>query len=629
MPTVEIAVDSRPMRQGVQEATEALDGLGKTAQRTTDAIQGVFAARQDGSGRAVDGLRFNYATLQEQVAKTTETVRFNYATMQDEIVKTTVLVDKNAGAFSGFGQAVSRSVQPLEQSALRSRQAIESVGQSAQKTTAQLRNAFQATGGSIQVAGGIAQTAKAFADLNVAAAAFGSSRALLEVGKTVQDFRELTNTTQEVVRSYQVLESVGDGLGTKTLRTINETVQVSVGRWSALGAIIKANPLLTIATVLGSIGSLMSIFSDNTKKAAESFEELGTAMSKARMDAATAAYLGVTGPGTQGQQQALFEAVGRARTTGAGINLQQFGTGPGQIGYGAQAARYLAQQGTPQQQAAAQEYLRTGGYQGQRYAAAVSGPYVAPTMERQFIQGLPDIQLSPQQTQEVLRSIYQQIVETSQQVAANTSQIYQFGAGGEVERQLPGVMGLPTDGRAASTAGYQTNLATGQLLPQYQVTPGEAPYYVGRPAVVTPAQPAPLPPAVAPGQAPYYLGGAQATGVVEFGAAGPEGGALQQSAMESARLQAEADRRSVEASEKVAQNMQAAADYAGNIGGQLGSAFADVLMKTTTLRQAFASLVASLARQGLSDVGASIFKGAVQGLTQQQASANAGVQKPA
>ena len=506
--------------------------------------------------------------------------------------------------------------RPMVQGAQQAQQALDGVAKTAQATTkevektgkaaadagksvsqsgAAMRAAFQATGGSIQVAGGIAQTAKAFSELNVAAAAFGSSRALLEIGKTVQDFKEL-----------------------------GETVGKTGSIFSTLGAIVRANPLLTIATVLGSLGSLMSIFGDNTKKAAGAFEELGAAMTKARMDAATAAYLGVQTPGGQGQQQAIFEAVGRARQTGEGLNLQAFGTGPGQVGYGATAARYLATQGTPQQQEAAREYLRTGGYQQPVFTEG--GQFVGRQQRgTEFVQGLPSIQLSPEQTQAILRSIYEQVVETSQKVAADTSQIYQFGAGGAVERPLPGVMGLPTEGRALATAGYQTNLATGELLPQYQVRQGQAPYYVGRPAVVTPAQPAPRPPAVAPGQAPYYLGGQQMQGVYEFGAAGPEGGALQQSAMESFRQRQEADQRAAEASLEVAENMQRAADYAANIGGQLGSAFADVLLKTTTLRQAFASIVASFARQGLADVGAQIFRGAVGGLTPRQTGQNVGV----
>lgn len=96
-------------------------------------------------------------------------------------------------------------------------------------------------------------------------------------------------------------------------------------------------------------------------------------------------------------------------------------------------------------------------------------------------------------------------------------------------------------------------------------------------------------------------------------------------ALVSAQLIQEYERRKVEAAKQTEENMRRAADYAANIGGQLGSAFADVLMKTTTLRQAFASIVASIARQSLSDIGASVFRGAVSGLTPRQTAQNAGV----
>jgi hypothetical protein len=429
MATLELAVDARPMQRGAQEATQALDGVSKAAERTTAAVEK--------TGQAA--------------AQTGKTVA-------------------NAGA--------------------------------------SMRAAFQATGGSIQVAGGIAQTAKAFAELNVAAAAFGSSRALLEIGKTIQDFREL-----------------------------GETVGKTGSIFATLGAIVRANPLLTIATVLGTVGSLMSVFSSNTKQAANSFNELAAAMEKARMTNRTRAALGLPVTG-QGQADVISQAMERS-LAGESFNLTQFG--PGGLGGGADVARYLAAQGNAQQQAAARQYLRTGGYQVPSYTAAASGPYAAPSGQMQFVPGLPSVQLTPQQTQDVLRM------------------------------------------------RYQTLAAQGRTVPQMNITDMSG------------------------------------TGVYEFGAAGPEGGALQESAMESARLQAEADRRSVEASEKVAQNMQAAADYAGNIGGQLGSAFADVLMKTTTLRQAFSSIVASIARQSLADVGAGILRGAVGGMTARQTGQNVGV----
>jgi len=428
MATLELAVDARPMQRGAQEATQALDGVAKAAERTTAAVEK--------TGQAA--------------AQTGKTVA-------------------NAGA--------------------------------------SMRAAFQATGGSIQVAGGIAQTAKAFAELNVAAAAFGSSRALLEIGKTIQDFRELG-------------------------QTVGKTGSI----FATLGAIVRANPLLTIATVLGTVGSLMSVFSSNTKQAANSFNELAAAMDKARMTNRARAALGLPLTG-QGQADVISQAMERS-LAGESFNLKQFG--PGGLGGAADVARYLIARGTEAQQAAAREYMRTGGQNVTRYyAAGMQGTQVT-----QFERGLPSIPLTPQQTQDVLRM------------------------------------------------RYQTLAAQGRTVPQMNITDMSG------------------------------------TGVYEFGAAGPEGGALQQSAMESARMQAEADVRAVEASEKVAQNMQLAADYAGNIGGQIGSAFADVLMKTTTLRQAFSNIVASIARQGLSDVGAAVFRGAVQGLTATQQGGNAGMRTP-
>jgi hypothetical protein len=98
-----------------------------------------------------------------------------------------------------------------------------------------------------------------------------------------------------------------------------------------------------------------------------------------------------------------------------------------------------------------------------------------------------------------------------------------------------------------------------------------------------------------------------------------------QRAVQSAAIIATYKQREADNARVVAENMERAANYAGNIGSTVGAAFADVLMKTTTLRQAFAGIVASIARQGLSDIGAAIFRGAVSGLTPTQSGANAGV----
>ncbi len=389
---------------------------------------------------------------------------------------------------------VGLDARPMEQGAAQAKRAIDSVSESALKSQAAISKAFQTTGGAVQVAGGIAQTAKAFSELNVSAGAFGASRALLEIGKTVQDFRELRGA-----------------------------VGASGSAFSVLGTILRAHPLMTLVTVLSTIGGLMSLFSRNTKEAASSFDQLAAAMQKAKLDASTRAYLGLPQE-AGGQQQALFQAIQDVQRTGQGMNLQQFG--PGGVGGGADVARYLATRGTEAQQAAAREYMRTGGQNVTRYyAAGMQGTQVT-----QFERGLPNLQLSQEQTQEVLRMRYRSLQPQ------------------EVSSQ----MGVGTTGTSEAM----------------------------------------------------------------------------QRAVQSAAIIATYKQREADNARVVAENMERAANYAGNIGSTVGAAFADVLMKTTTLRQAFAGIVASIARQGLADVGAAIFRGAVSGLTPTQSGANAGLTAP-
>lgn len=417
----------------------------------------------------------------------------------------------------------------MERGAQQAQQAIGKVTSAAQQSQQTLNKAFQTTGGTIQVAGGISQTAKALADLNVAAAASNVARTLLEIGKTAQDFREMASSipkaTTPILETLPVFDALGVKVG-ETTRVIGQATERTTRMgavFSTLSTIIRANPLLAIATVIGAISTAMAVFGDNTKKAADSFDRLGETMSKARMDASTAAYLGVAGPNNQGTLQALFDAISATRASGQGMNLRDFG----RIGYGARAAKQLVASGTPEQREAALEYVRRGG-------STVSLGYGMETVSEFRPGELPSLALTQEQTQSMLRDIYRSI---------------------------------PQGG--ATTA-------------------------------------------------PWTQSGGTSYGI---------GGAINQS-MQMAMLSAEYKRKEAEDSKRVAENMARAADYAGNIGATVGSAFADVLMKTTTLRQAFASIVASIARQGLSDVGAAIFRGAVSGLTPTQAGGNAGLTAP-
>src|SRR5678816_3090787 len=92
-----------------------------------------------------------------------------------------------------------------------------------------LNNIFAGTGGTVQIAQGIAQTSKALGELNVQAALFSSSRTLIEVGRTAGDFIRLS-------------ESIGMSSG-------------------ALGALSKAfGPIAIATTVIGSIVRIMALF---------------------------------------------------------------------------------------------------------------------------------------------------------------------------------------------------------------------------------------------------------------------------------------------------------------------------------------------------------------------------------
>jgi hypothetical protein len=400
----------------------------------------------------------------------------------------------------------------MERGAQQAQQALNKVTQSVKLTDQALNKAFQTTGGTIQVAGGISQTAKALADLNAASAASSAARTLLEIGRTAQDFRELSQGIQQSAATYDIY-------GTKIT-----TAAAATGRLQSvmmtLGAVVRANPLLAIATAIGAISTAMSVFGDNTKKAADAYGELGAEMRKVRATEAAAEYLGITAD-TGAQRRALVMRTAE-QAMGRGMTMQDLQAS----GMGLDAMRFLASRGNQQ----AIDYMRQGGSYVTRQGA---GQYTSGMEFSEFKPGrLPNVGLNAAQTQEFLRA------------------------------------------RARETG-----------------------------MVPTPAQ------SFSTGQ--------------NYGI----GGALNQS-MQMAMLSAEYKRKEAEDSQRVKENMARAADYAANIGATVGSAFADVLMKTTTLRQAFASIVASIARQGLSDVGAAIFRGAVSGLTPTQAGGNAGLTAP-
>lgn len=114
-----------------------------------------------------------------------------------------------------------------------------------QKVGGSLSSAFQVTGGGVQIATGISQTAKAFGELNTAAGLFNASRTLLEIGNTARDFGQLRG-------------AVG---GAATV-------------FGTLGAVIRANPIGAVATAIGLAATAFASFSSGARQAVVDYRAL-------------------------------------------------------------------------------------------------------------------------------------------------------------------------------------------------------------------------------------------------------------------------------------------------------------------------------------------------------------------
>jgi hypothetical protein len=146
----------------------------------------------------------------------------------------------------------------MQRGAAVAKTALDSVTATAAKTATEvqrsgsaLSSAFQVTGGGVQIATGISQTAKAFGELNTAAGLFNASRTLLEVGNTARDFQQLRG-------------AVG---GAATV-------------FGTLGAVIRANPIGAVATAIGIAATAFAAFSSGAKQAAVDYQALADEIRK-------------------------------------------------------------------------------------------------------------------------------------------------------------------------------------------------------------------------------------------------------------------------------------------------------------------------------------------------------------
>ena len=184
------------------------------------------------------------------------------------------------GVTQGLREA-DRALDQTSRKAQTTEGAVKRMGTAATQSGNNLSAAFAATGGGLSVTRGLVSIGDGLRSANLGMATFAASQALLDVGRLSAD-----------------MKAVGDATGGVG------------GTFGKLGAIIKANPLLTIATVLAGAATAMGLFGSETNEAAKAFERIAKAQRDARLSEVVKGKLGIsTTPARQSQLSSLEELV--------------------------------------------------------------------------------------------------------------------------------------------------------------------------------------------------------------------------------------------------------------------------------------------------------------------------------
>jgi hypothetical protein len=466
------------------------------------------------------------------------------------------------GVTTGLEQA-NRALDQTAQKADRAEREVEQLGQSAHVAGRDMSAAFAATGGGLAITHGLEGISSGFRSGNSAMAAFAASQALLDLGRFAED-----------------MKSVSAATGTAT--TI----------FGTLGQVIRAHPLMTIASVLALAASAMAVFGEDTGEAADEMERLGDAMRKAEASQYVQQVLGLSqDPGVRGRQSAVFQALQRYDLG----ELQTFDQLARELGITTQDIRQRLA-GAPQQVLQAIPRRGLARQLPEAEPSQIYGPQRVPREVAQFIVG----------------QIYAELSREARELATTAPS------------QLPG--------RAAGPMG--PTLPPG--FSQY-ADPSLLPLMRDRAAAPTPA---PLGPTLPPGFQQFadprllptlgnfqgtYTGGQpeQMTGLgVPFGM-----GFGMQAGMQSMALMQQYGREQVEAAKMAMDELIAQGEQ---FGQTIGDAFFRVAEGTMTARQAMAELVrqfAQLAAQGVfRQIGGAV--GGAFAPTQTQNLANVGGVQP-
>ena len=434
------------------------------------------------------------------------------------------------GLTTSLAQA-DRALDQTAKKADRAEKEVKEMGRSGQQAGANMSAAFAATGGGLAITHGLEGMASGFRSGNSAMAAFSAAQALLDLGRFREDMR---------------------GVAMATGRT--------TGRFGRLGAVMKAHPLLTIATVLATAASVMALFGGETEEAADEMERLGEAMKQAEATQYGQRLLGLSqDPGVRSRQAAVQTAATKL--------------GTGEIRTFDELAAALRTT-TADLEARVRSGMPGGGFN-------LPGTFNPAT--QQYMQ-MGAVGVPQNVAQFLLRQFYEEIGKEarspSTQAAAQTAAAAAMGPV------------LPPGGRASLYADPS-------LLPSLSEPPPPAP-----PVTVA------LPPGVSPGQAVpdaalQYptIGSAMFPGQYQPGymQTGPQpGGQVFSPAMAEQAAMIEEQQRKAEAhmNELIAKGQE--------FGAVIGDAFFRVAEGTMTAKQALGELVRMFAQMGAQSVFRSI-----------------------
>lgn len=150
--------------------------------------------------------------------------------------------------------------------AAEAQRALETVGATAvrtEQTVVNVNKALTTTAGAREAAASITSTAAALNGLNTAGAAFSASKLLLDISRLREDFAGITAPVSTAAQTMRVFNNQ-----TLAYDTVTVAATATTGRFTnvmrTLGAVIRANPLLVVATALSTAASLMSVFGQST-----------------------------------------------------------------------------------------------------------------------------------------------------------------------------------------------------------------------------------------------------------------------------------------------------------------------------------------------------------------------------